>query len=74
MIRYATVPEDLLFALIDLLKGRHDLVIDNRRPCVVPGCMVRSRRLTPEGMCPPHLWDERHDAFLAQADRQLDLL
>ena len=33
--------------------------------CVVDGCGVRTTRPTQYGMCPSHLWDERHDRIFA---------
>ena len=32
-------------------------------PCIVPLCGVRSRVLV-RGVCPEHLWDERHFEYM----------
>lgn len=42
------------------------LVDDRDENCVVPGCIVRSRNLCVHRICPPHLWDERHEAHAAR--------
>ena len=35
-------------------------LLDVYLPCVVPGCEVRSKSVTPAGMCPEWLWSEDH--------------
>ena len=34
--------------------------------CVVPRCMVRTKVPNEYGICPRHLHDESHDAYLAK--------
>ena len=34
--------------------------------CVVPGCLVRTRTPTADGMCPRKLWDLYHEAYAGQ--------
>jgi hypothetical protein len=34
----------------------------------VPGCSALRPAADHYGMCPPHLWDDRHDAYFAQIE------
>jgi hypothetical protein len=36
---------------------------DAEHKCIVPLCDVWTVEPTRHGMCPPKLWDEKHDAF-----------
>lgn len=51
------------------VRQRAAAVIDDREPCVVPRCGVRSRNLDAWGVCPAFLHDERHDAYVAATRR-----
>lgn len=50
-------------------RPRAPLALDEGAPyvrCVVPGCIVRTRRPTKFGTCPVELWDERHERYAAR--------
>ena len=48
------------------------VLLRRHRRCVVPGCWVWSLVLDARGMCPAHLWDDRHHDYAAQLAGQRD--
>lgn len=37
--------------------------------CIMPGCLVKTRTPTPEGMCPENLWDVKHEVYARELRR-----